>query len=84
VRDHGSGRTTCGGADGSGRGPFNRVYLNTFGLRRDEEGTRAIFFRLSSHLSPRTKFCIRVYMYIRCYTNALGRLGSKMIFQPTG
>jgi len=46
VRDHGGG---------SGRGPFNRVYFNTFGLRRDEEGTRAIFFRPSSRLSSSSR-----------------------------
>jgi len=46
VRDHGGG--------GGGWGPFNRVYFNTFGSRRDEEGTRAaIFFRL---ISSRCRF----------------------------
>lgn len=70
-----AGRAADGG--GSGRGPFNRVYFNTFGLRRDEVyPTRAIFFRLSSRHRIYRPERSSVNMYVH-YANAIGRLRSK-------
>lgn len=68
---------TRGGDGGSAlRGPFNRVYFNTSGSWRDEEGTRAIFFSslpaIAFIVSTRI-LCMNMRLHIICihtYYNA--------------